>query len=89
MINKTKTGRPEQENFINQMNATSQTPEINSKSIVGYISIAKHFSRPVGYRQSLRLSTAPLKPTPVSMMVKSAQFGAQKTTGSSYRMCNQ
>ena len=43
----------------------------------------------VGYQKSLRLSIAPLKLMPVSMMVESPQLGARKATGSSYRMRNQ
>ena len=35
MINKTKTGRPEQENYTNQTNATTQTPGISTESRVG------------------------------------------------------
>ena len=89
MVNKTITRRPDQENFNNETKTTTQTPGISSESTVGYISIAKPLSTMVGYRQSLRLSIAPLKPTAVSTMVESPQLGAQKATGSSYRTRDQ
>ena len=60
------------------------TPGITDIHRTGYLSQTTHSNKPVGYQQSLRLSLAPLKLTPVSTMVKSPQFGAQKATGSSY-----
>ena len=62
----------------------TDTPEIANEPGVGYISSTMSSPKMVGYWQSSRLSIAPLKPTQVSTMVESKQFGAQKATGSSY-----
>ena len=65
------------------------TPGIADKPQVGYLRQTTNLTKSVGHQQSLRLSRAPLKPTTVSMMVESPQFGAQKATGSSYRAHDQ
>ena len=70
-------------------NKQTSTPGITDEPGVGYSSQAAYLTKSVGHWQSLRLSIASLKPTPVSTMVGSPQFGAQKASGSSYRAHNQ
>ena len=70
-------------------NKHAATPEITDEPRLGYLSQAAYLTKSVGYWQSLRLSIALLKLTPVSTMVKSPQLGAQKAPGSSYRTHDQ